>query len=987
MIEIKHLTKIYSGKGGDVTALDDVSLTLGDTGLVFILGKSGCGKSTFLNVVGGLDKATSGDVIVNGKAFSSFTDKDYDAYRNTSVGFIFQEYNVLSEFTVEDNVALALRLQGKKDVKEDIDKILEDVDLSGYGSRKPLTLSGGQKQRVAIARALVKNPDIIMADEPTGALDSLSGEQVLKTLRHLSSTRLVIVVSHDREFALEYADRIIEMKDGKVISDVSRAQSEQPFEGNIVWLGENTLSVKDPQKLTDENKEEIFSFLAGADRDVIITKGNDEVESFKKANKIKGDRAYSFSDTPPQEEMPARDNPGAAPFISSRLPMSNAIKMGVVSIKRRPIRLTFAIILCVVALTLFGLLTCFMTYNQTNVMVKTLDTYGERYITVLKYGYVSRTKYDVTKGRETVSSGSMQTGMNESDVKALDASDVAYGYEELLSFDDVSLVNKSAYYSVSLRKLVYLPDGNSLKENMYLGSYPKDPSEAAISKFTAESMLMSDVYSGEKKVELTDISDILGLTLSVSGVEFKVVGIVNPGEIPSKYSYMKTSDADSTDSKMLSRYLYDGLDMGLFVSYDYLSEYVSEKEAETPIASEYFDTLYRQASFKNSSLSVSLSTSLMDTYDMESDRSLTVYFRDEMSDLADNEIIVPLEWLQTYAEAEYEYLAIENDDDLKNEVLYNGSYDPAGGVYTPGVLQAIEGVLYGSYEAMTGQTGDGSSVVRTTYTLTDTDRQDCIDKILSYLESNAVTFDLQAYNGSGTSSYGDFSVAGFYIGSDMGFVTYGVYVSQSLYDQMTISSQFLYKEYKGMDPDSPFYSMYVPIQGDAWLKNFISTIDAQDTLEPYYKYSNQAMTAVISVSNSIELMSVVFLCAGLGFAVFSALLMFNFISVSITDKKKEIGILRAVGAKGSDVFKIFFSESSIIVLICFVLSVVLSAIFSAVLNYLLNTSWSVGVSLAVFSPLCVLMMLAIAVVVDVLGTFFPVWFASRENPADSLRAK
>ena len=187
MLEIKNITKIYHSKhADDVVALDDISLNLGDKGLVFLLGKSGSGKSTVLNTVGGLDSFDKGEIIINGKSSKDFKQKDFDAYRNTYIGFIFQEYNVLPDFTVAQNIGLALELQGKKADKATIDNILETVDLIGYGDRKPNQLSGGQKQRIAIARALVKEPQIIMADEPTGALDSNTGRQVFETLETTS---------------------------------------------------------------------------------------------------------------------------------------------------------------------------------------------------------------------------------------------------------------------------------------------------------------------------------------------------------------------------------------------------------------------------------------------------------------------------------------------------------------------------------------------------------------------------------------------------------------------------------------------------------------------------------------------------------------------------------------------------------------------------------------------------------------------------------
>lgn len=186
MLEIKDVSKIYKSKKSEVKALDHINLTIQDKGMVFILGKSGSGKSTLLHVIGGLDQFDSGEIIICGKSSKDFKQSDFDSYRNTFIGFIFQEYNIMDNFTVKDNIALALQLQGKKADEKVIDHILKEVDLEDFKDRKPNELSGGQLQRVAIARALIKNPEIIMADEPTGALDSRTSKQVLDTLKKLS---------------------------------------------------------------------------------------------------------------------------------------------------------------------------------------------------------------------------------------------------------------------------------------------------------------------------------------------------------------------------------------------------------------------------------------------------------------------------------------------------------------------------------------------------------------------------------------------------------------------------------------------------------------------------------------------------------------------------------------------------------------------------------------------------------------------------------
>lgn len=234
VIELRNLGKIYkSKKGSSTTALNDINLKIGNKGMLFIVGKSGSGKSTLLNLLGGLDTSTSGELLINGKNINDFNKKQYDSYRNTYIGFVFQEFNILEQYNVYENIELALKLQNKKISKKQIDDLLNNLGIGDLGNRKVNELSGGQKQRVAIARALIKNPKIILADEPTGNLDKKSSEQIFNILKEISENQLVIVVSHDMESAQKYADRIIEIEDGNVILDSNNTTDVEVGEFNL----------------------------------------------------------------------------------------------------------------------------------------------------------------------------------------------------------------------------------------------------------------------------------------------------------------------------------------------------------------------------------------------------------------------------------------------------------------------------------------------------------------------------------------------------------------------------------------------------------------------------------------------------------------------------------------------------------------------------------------------------------------------------------
>lgn len=232
MISLKNISKIYSRKQAheDVVALDNISLKLPDTGFISILGASGSGKTTLLNIIGGLDQPTSGEMIVDQISTSNFKSKDWDAYRNEKIGFVLQNCYLLPHLNIKDNIEVKLQISSKynkKQISDLVDASLKKVNLYERRRDFPKTLSGGQKQRVAIARAIVGEPVVILADEPTGALDSKTGDNILEILKDLSKSHLIIMVTHNKDYAIKYSDRIIELKDGKIVNDNSPINIEE----------------------------------------------------------------------------------------------------------------------------------------------------------------------------------------------------------------------------------------------------------------------------------------------------------------------------------------------------------------------------------------------------------------------------------------------------------------------------------------------------------------------------------------------------------------------------------------------------------------------------------------------------------------------------------------------------------------------------------------------------------------------------------------
>ena len=234
MLELNDIKKDYVSGSTTVNALKGINLKFRDCEFVSILGQSGCGKTTMLNIIGGLDKYTSGDLKINGVSTKDYKDRDWDFYRNNSIGFVFQSYNLIPHQSVLSNVELALTLSGvsKSERRKRAIEALEKVGLSEQIHKKPNQMSGGQMQRVAIARALVNDPDILLADEPTGALDTETSIQIMEILKEISRDRLIIMVTHNPELAKDYSTRIVRLLDG-VITDDSNPYTQEDMEADI----------------------------------------------------------------------------------------------------------------------------------------------------------------------------------------------------------------------------------------------------------------------------------------------------------------------------------------------------------------------------------------------------------------------------------------------------------------------------------------------------------------------------------------------------------------------------------------------------------------------------------------------------------------------------------------------------------------------------------------------------------------------------------
>ena len=347
MIIVKNLTKVYkSKKTKSCVALNNVSFSLPSKGLVFVVGKSGSGKSTMLNLLGGLDSLTSGEINVFGNQLNEYSESELYSFRSNMVGFVFQDFHLLDDLTVADNVRLSLKLMAEDD-DDRVEKALESVELLEYKDRYPRELSGGQQQRVAIARALVKNPDVIFADEPTGNLDSNTTEQIIKLIKEISKEKLVVVVSHNLFDAYEYADRIIELSEGRIINDLV-----------INEKYENAVEVKDNKVIIPMLKrfkqDELDSLLSICKRDEIL-----KIEQSNNKFKQKEQK-----EEPLQAKVPQKKTKGLSFF--------NSVKFSAMFGKRRIVGFLLSAILASILICVLSLAQSIANFDAKSMAVDSM---------------------------------------------------------------------------------------------------------------------------------------------------------------------------------------------------------------------------------------------------------------------------------------------------------------------------------------------------------------------------------------------------------------------------------------------------------------------------------------------------------------------------------------------------------------------------------------------------------------------------------------
>ncbi|MDE7400866.1 MAG: hypothetical protein K2N17_02300, partial [Clostridia bacterium] len=459
-------------------------------------------------------------------------------------------------------------------------------------------------------------------DEPTGALDSATGKQVFDTLKKLSETRLVIVVSHDREFAEIYGDRIVELQDGKIISDVTKEHvPPERLDENVSVIGGNTLSIKSGSTLTAANMKTIQDFIKKTEGDVIITNGASEITNFKKSNRMSDSGSTeTFADTKSDALADKQYTKEESKLIRSRLPAAKAIKIGASGLKLKPIRLIFTIFLSCIAFTMFGLFSTLMTYNGKEVAAKSFADSGYEYINVTK-NYRAETTYQYYGEQEQTYIDEWSAAFTEEEVAKLTSEygPASYGYYSPDGgYNEASIKNvevndsgssQISYYQASFNKFAFVPEGHKLRTQSFIGTYPANKSEICISSYMIDVIkstgtVLANVtldddgeiksYSAKDKVTVNSAQDVIGkyivLRLIQQEKAFKVTGVFESGAVDSKFDRIK--DKESVDFILMasfSAYMKgESIHQLALVSEDFYGEYEEAFELNRRYG-EYFD--------------------------------------------------------------------------------------------------------------------------------------------------------------------------------------------------------------------------------------------------------------------------------------------------------------------------------------------------------------------------------------------------------------
>ena len=892
MLQIRDIRKIYSSGKVKVEALKGISIDFPEKGLVFIVGKSGSGKSTLLNIIGGLDKMSSGEIVIDGKSTTQFSKSDFDAFRNYYIGFIFQDFNLIDEINVYDNISLALKIQAKGHDTNTIEDALKMVGLEGLGYRKPNELSGGQRQRVSIARALVKDPNIILADEPTGALDSKTGEALILTLKNLSKDKLVIVVTHDEDLAFNYGDEIIEIKDGKIFNHIVSndeliLNNNEDILPNLVKYNFNS-EIKSEEEITSKLKKDVTNYvcintsketvsLAYSDAFPYLYERKDEVARFKE------------KDSPIKELIKTKDKK-----IKNRakIKIKECIKMAFQSFRRKKRRFSSLIVLSILSLYLFSIGWLFSTINIPNIVANksTEINLPISYICQKenKSWYNSKIAFDEETRLE------LEENYNQ---------DFAYSMNFSLKYGNPSLTSNSIFAMNYFRGLIEIDDVTNLGFEVK-GKSTSSFDEIIITDYAAGELIRTGFvgYDNDelKILYLDNTDDILNKKIAIENVY-------------GKYNYYTIVGIIDTDYEEYQH----------LISKDLTMAYLDEESDNFEILKEnVYSKIFVCENFLTNNINLNVANN---------DGDIQIYY--------------------TYKYYEYEYetsLYYYYSSDSSKSSLKTMDNLPLSSVALwgeiPETLKDNEVIIH--YDQISYMIDSNSNINEFMKNFNDTEMT-----FMKYDNNGMIARDITK----------DLKVVAVIEDNDK-------YGSDNLYVSNSFFSSFIENITKVQFVDLVFE---LPDNNDS-IQRLLSRL-VNDGYEV-----GEIVNVDYSLKELIDEIGPALIYVAIFFGFFAFLIVFNFISSSIKSRKKEIGVLRSMGARNNDVLRIFGSEIIIMSIIIFIVSLFFT---NSTVNSINDTFTNV-IMLSFFK--CTVIYL-ICVLFLAFASIIPLIKILKNNPIDAIR--
>lgn len=984
MLRLESIVKDYPIDRNTVThALRGINLEFGDSGFVAILGPSGCGKTTLLNILSGLDRYTSGDLIIDGVSTKKYNDRMWDDYRNKKVGMVFQSYNLIPHLSIWENAALPLTLAGvsHKEKKRKALKVLSDVGLKDQAKKKPNQLSGGQQQRIAIARAIINDPSIILADEPTGALDTKTSVQVMEILAELSHKRLVVMVTHNRELAYRYADRIISMKDGEVVSDVMNDKEKEA----IPHIGFFPMRKK---KASAETRR--MAALA----------------SFRRAKEKTG---------------------GEEPLYVSELPEKKIFDEEVIEVKSKHNRKSRMSFLTAFVMSAKNLLTK-KGRTALTAVASSFGIIGVGLVLAVSNGftqYISRleseslAQFPITISSQTISLVSENIPELPTDRYPDDSTvHVTPSTSSLFHINDLT----PEYYDDFLSRLD--PDlYSSIKKNYSMTSNvvtKSGPDDYVSINTSSSGSILSSLISSSSWQELPGSEDFI---LS----QYDLIA----GEYPSSddpSGLLITVDAyNSISADTLSSL---GFDSSMFPAgqvTDLSFESLQEKDYRLFSNDDFYSTengavnddvrglaLLDPSQYHEfiSDLSrLSAGGQDMSEEDLKNEAiKLLSYFVDIPADIDSAKLLLALIALQSFASGngtwkstlDTVFSCLEEAGIKINPVTSLESYvkpDSKGlkNLYEYGNLEGIEGedkgtdlhivgILRPKKTTSLGILGNG---IYYTSALADIISESARTSKIAQACGDRMMIDL----GSLTDDEARNLIS--QIGTenpDLSSIT-GLMTCYSIYDADQTISQSDYMTERGevgTDADVSSITIYPKdFESKDKILAYLDSYNQGKDEEDQIIYTDVAGTVTGMVGTMVEVISTVLIVfASISLAV-SSVMIGIIVYVSVIERTKEIGTLRSVGARKKDVSRLFIMESVAIGILSGVIGVLATYILSIPINAVINaiySDFSIG-NIALLNPLHGLLLIAISAVLTFIAGMIPARIAGRKDPVKCLRTE